>query len=99
MQVPDPGGAARGSSLLSGLHVLVLSLSKEFADDWQSVLVNVGASVTKRIRPAPLLRDPDVIVTDSRAPRELCEVTALTTSVADPDPGSGAFLTPGSVDG
>ncbi len=45
-----------------------------------------GASVTKRIRPAPLLRDPDVIVTDSRAPRELCEVTALTTSVADPDP-------------
>ncbi len=38
------------------------------------MLVNVGASVTKRIRPAPLLRDPDVIVTDSRAPRELCEV-------------------------
>ncbi len=59
---------------MSGLNVLVLSLSKGFADDWQSVLVNVGASVTKRIRPAPLLRDPDVIVTDSRAPRELCEV-------------------------
>ena len=34
--------------ILSGLHVLVLTKEKTFADDWQSVLDSIGARVTKR---------------------------------------------------
>jgi CheY-like chemotaxis protein len=62
------------------MHVLVISLNKDFADDWQSVLDSLGARVTKRISPSAqlaLIRDPDVVVTDSRAPKPLCQVCAV----------------------
>jgi len=62
--------------ILSGLHVLVLTKDKGFADDWQSVLNSIGARVTKRTSEGSRLaqiRVPDVVVTDSTAPQALAE--------------------------
>lgn len=63
--------------ILSGLHVLVISEEQSFTQDWQSVLDSLGASVTVRHRPTDRLnqiRVPDVAVTDSRAPENICKV-------------------------
>ena len=68
------GGSRR---ILSGLHVLVISQDQNFTQDWQSVLDSLGASVTVRHRAADRLsqiRVPDVAVTDSQAPANICKV-------------------------
>jgi len=61
--------------ILSGLHVLIISTDKLFTDDWQSVLDSLGAAVTKRTAASARLaqiRVPDVVVTDNKAPTQLC---------------------------
>ena len=63
--------------ILSGLHVLVISRDKRFSQDWQSVLDSLGASVTARHEDCDRLhhiRVPDVVVTDSLAPPNMCKV-------------------------
>ena len=63
--------------ILSGLHVLIISTDKPFTDDWQSVLDSLGAAVTKRTTASARLaqlRAPDVVVTDNKAPPQLCAV-------------------------
>jgi len=62
--------------ILSGLHVLVLTKEKTFADDWQSVLDSIGARVTKRTSNSSRLaqiRVPDVVLTDKSAPSGLVQ--------------------------
>ena len=68
----------RGRKILSGLHVLVISRDQRFTQDWQSVLDSLGASVTARHQNSDRLsqiRVPDVTVTDSRAPANICKVS------------------------
>ena len=71
------GEAVAPSKILSGLHVLIVTMDKDFADDWQSVLDSIGARVTKRTSPSSRLnsiRTPDVVLTDSSAPQALVQV-------------------------
>ena len=68
--------------ILSGLHGLIISTDKLFTDDWQSVLDSLGAAVTKRTTASARLaqlRAPDVVVTDSKAPAQLCSVWSSLT--------------------
>jgi len=60
---------------LSGLHVLVVSVEEAFTEVWQSVLNSLGASVSRRHDKTKLdkLRPPDVVVTDSKAPKAICK--------------------------
>ena len=72
--VAGPGGWRK---ILSGLHVLVISSDQRFTQDWQSVLDSLGASVTARHQAGDRLnqiRVPDVTVTDSQAPANICKV-------------------------
>ena len=74
-----------GRRILSGLHVLVISLESDFTSDWQSVLTSLGAAVTARHAPAARLdklRLPDVVVTDSQAQPAICKV-GVTCSIPD----------------
>ena len=69
-------GACR--KILSGLHVLVISKDQRFTQDWQSVLDSLGAAVTARHETSDRLntiRIPDVTVTDSQAPANICKVS------------------------
>ena len=64
-------------SILSGLHVVIISNDKEFTSDWQSVLIAMGASVYKRFSETDRLsqmRIPDVVVADSSAPQPMYQV-------------------------
>jgi len=68
--------AVNHRKVLSGLHVLVISTDRHFTEDWQSVLVSLGASVTGVYVSDTRLRDirpPDVVVTDSKAPSFICK--------------------------
>ena len=70
--------------ILSGLHVLIISTDKLFTDDWQSVLDSLGAAVTKRTAASARLaqiRLPDVVVTDNKAPTQLCTVWSYSSSL------------------
>ena len=71
------GGGGGCRKILSGLHVLVISSDQRFTQDWQSVLDSLGASVTARHQAQDRLnqiRVPDVTVTDSQAPANICKV-------------------------
>jgi len=68
--------AAAGRRVLSGLHVLVISTEEAFTEVWQSVLNSLGAAVSIRHEAKTRLdklRLPDVVVTDSTAPRAVCK--------------------------
>jgi CheY-like chemotaxis protein len=74
-RVKDEEANVSCRKILSGLHVLIISTDKLFTDDWQSVLDSLGAAVTKRTAASARLaqlRAPDVVVTDNKAPSQLC---------------------------
>ena len=76
-EVESGGGSGGWRKILSGLHVLVISSDQRFTQDWQSVLDSLGASVTARHQTSDRLgqiRVPDVTVTDSQAPANICKV-------------------------
>ena len=82
--------------ILSGLHVLIISTDKLFTDDWQSVLDSLGAAVTKRTAASARLaqiRAPDVVVTDNKAPTQLCTVWSYSSSLFFTSDSSSYFRT------
>lgn len=68
--------AVAGRRVLAGLHVLVISTEEPFTEVWQSVLNSLGAAVSVRHEAKTRLdklRLPDVVVTDSTAPKAVCK--------------------------
>ena len=76
-QRKDEDASMSSKRILSGLHVLVISVEEAFTEVWQSVLNSLGASVSRRHDKTRLdkLRLPDVVVTDSKAPKAVCKVS------------------------
>lgn len=79
----EEDSSVNGKRILSGLHVLVISVEEAFTEIWQSVLNSLGASVSRRHDKTRLdkLRMPDVVVTDSKAPKTVCKELCARTDI------------------